>query len=64
MDFVEVPEPKAAKNRVHWDVQVDGAAGVQVLLGAGASLLRAKGGDISWHVMADPDGNEFCVFDD
>jgi catechol 2,3-dioxygenase-like lactoylglutathione lyase family enzyme len=64
MDFVEVPEPKATKNRVHWDVQVDSAAGVQALLEAGASLLRANGGDISWHVMADPDGNEFCVFDD
>ncbi|MDQ1749463.1 MAG: hypothetical protein QOE71_519 [Pseudonocardiales bacterium] len=64
MDFVEVPEAKTAKNRVHWDVQVDGSAGVQGLLEAGASLLRAKGGDISWHVMADPDGNEFCVFAD
>lgn len=60
IDFVEVPEPKTAKNRVHWDVQV---ADPQALIDAGARLLRPKGGDLGWHVMADPDGNEFCAFD-
>ena len=60
IDFVEVPEPKTAKNRVHWDVQV---ADPQLLVDAGARLLRPKGGDLGWHVMADPDGNEFCAFD-
>jgi hypothetical protein len=58
--FVPVPEPKTVKNRVHWDVSVDT---LQPLLDAGATLLRAKGGDITWHVLADPDGNEFCAFD-
>jgi hypothetical protein len=58
-DFVPVPEPKTVKNRVHWDVFGD----VDRLVAAGARVLRERGGDISWTVMADPEGNEFCVFD-
>jgi hypothetical protein len=27
-----------------------------------ATLLRERGGDLEWDVMADPEGNEFCVF--
>jgi hypothetical protein len=61
MDFVPVPEPKATKNRVHWDVT---APGVAALVAAGATLLREAGDDIHWHVLADPEGNEFCVFTD
>ena len=57
--FVPVPEPKAVKNRIHWDVY----ANVGDMEAAGATLLRAKGDEIGWHVMADPEGNEFCVFD-
>ncbi|HEX2905009.1 MAG TPA: VOC family protein, partial [Jatrophihabitans sp.] len=57
--FGPVPEPKTVKNRLHWDVEADPDA----LVAAGATLLRPKGGDIRWHVLADPDGNEFCVFD-
>jgi catechol 2,3-dioxygenase-like lactoylglutathione lyase family enzyme len=59
MDFVPVPEPKAAKNRVHWDVTV---AGVAPLIAAGATVLREPDAAIRWHVMADPEGNEFCAF--
>ena len=59
VDFVPVPEPKAVKNRIHWDVT---AAGVQPLLDAGARLLRARDDEIGWDVLADPEGNEFCVF--
>jgi hypothetical protein len=29
---------------------------------AGATVLREPGGDIGWHVLADPEGNEFCAF--
>jgi hypothetical protein len=58
--FGQVPEPKTVKNRVHWDVE---ARDPQLLLDAGASLLRARGGDIAWHVLADPEGNEFCVWE-
>jgi Glyoxalase-like domain len=55
----EVPGPKAVKNRVHWDVTV---TGLPPLTGAGATLLRLKDDEIGWHVMADPEGNEFCAF--
>ena len=58
MDFVPVPEPKTVKNRVHWDVTV---RDVSPLLDAGASVLRSPGGDVSWYVLADPEGNEFCA---
>jgi catechol 2,3-dioxygenase-like lactoylglutathione lyase family enzyme len=57
--FLTVPEPKTVKNRVHWDVE---AADPQLLIDAGATLLRPRGGDIAWHVLADPAGNEFCAF--
>jgi hypothetical protein len=59
MDFVPVPEPKAVKNRVHWDVTVPG---VQPLVEAGATMLREPDEDIGWWVLADPEGNEFCAF--
>jgi hypothetical protein len=59
MDFVPVPEPKTVKNRIHWDVTVPGVA---PLVRAGATVLREPGGDIRWHVLADPEGNEFCAF--
>jgi hypothetical protein len=59
MDFVPVAEPKTVKNRVHWDVTVPTVA---PLAEAGATVLREPGGDIGWHVLADPEGNEFCAF--
>ena len=57
--FGTVPEPKTVKNRVHWDVDVDD---VQALLDHGATVLREPDDVISWHVLADPEGNEFCAF--
>lgn len=60
MDFVPVPEPKTTKNRVHIDVTTDD---VEPLLVAGANVVHSKGdGGLGWHVLADPDGNEFCAF--
>ena len=59
MDFVPVPEPKTGKNRIHWDVTVPAVA---PLAEAGATVLREPDGDIGWHVLADPEGNEFCAF--
>jgi hypothetical protein len=59
MDFVRVPEPKTVKNRIHWDVT---APDVDVLVAAGARVLRRPDGEIDWTVLADPEGNEFCVF--
>ena len=59
MDFDRVPEPKTVKNRVHWDVVVPD---LPALLDAGATLLAKPSGDAYWHVLADPEGNEFCAF--
>ena len=58
MVFGTVPEPKTVKNRIHWDVWGDSAA----LIDAGATLFRARDDEISWDVLTDPEGNEFCVF--
>ncbi|SFK87476.1 VOC family protein [Geodermatophilus ruber] len=56
--FNPVTEAKTVKNRMHLDVVGDTAA----LLAAGATLLRARDGEVDWDVLADPEGNEFCVF--
>lgn len=53
--FVPVPEPKTVKNRIHWDVRGD----VAELQAAGARVLWEMP---RWVTMADPEGNEFCVF--
>jgi Glyoxalase-like domain len=58
MVFQWVPEPKTVKNRVHWDVWGE----TQSILSAGGSLLRRRDDEIGWDVLADPEGNEFCVF--
>jgi hypothetical protein len=60
--FNSVPEPKTVKNRVHWDVTLRDAS-VDDLVGAGATVLRSPDDDISWTVLADPEGNEFCAFE-
>ena len=53
--FQPVPEPKTVKNRLHWDVYGD----VDDLLARGATRLWELP---RWTVLADPEGNEFCVF--
>lgn len=62
VSFVAVPEPKAAKNRIHWDVTGSSAA----LIEAGARMIRPAAEDPEperrWDVLADTEGNEFCVF--
>lgn len=59
--FNPVPEPKTVKNRIHWDVVLDEAT-LDDLLAAGATLIRPADHEIRWNVLADPEGNEFCVF--
>jgi hypothetical protein len=59
--FAGVPEAKAVKNRIHWDVV---APDVSALVAGGARILREPDDDIFWHVLADPEGNEFCAFAD
>lgn len=62
--FVGVPETKTTKNRVHLDLGcADRPAEVARLLELGASYLAEHGaGEYRWTVLADPDGNEFCVY--
>ena len=62
-DFAGVPEPKAVKNRIHWDVTLAPGVAVDDLVRAGARVLRRPDDDVRWTVMADPEGNEFCVFE-
>jgi hypothetical protein len=57
--FVGVDEPKTVKNRIHWDVV---STDVPALEARGARVLRSPDRDVTWHVLADPAGNEFCVF--
>jgi glyoxalase superfamily protein len=62
--FIKVPEQKAAKNRNHLDLLIDGPADVDELVRLGAQVLgqhEVPGGSHTWTVMSDPEGNEFCV---
>jgi predicted enzyme related to lactoylglutathione lyase len=61
--FLRVPEGKTVKNRWHPDLRpTDQAAEVARLEGLGATRIDVgQGDDVTWVVMADPDGNEFCV---
>ena len=67
--FIQVPESKVVKNRVHIDLVPDTSIEVEVdrLTAAGARALEthedATGAedDGIWTVMQDPEGNEFCV---
>jgi hypothetical protein len=65
--FVPVPEPKTGKNRVHLDLATESAAHqaaeVERLLGLGAVRADIGQGDVPWVVLADLEGNEFCVLD-
>jgi predicted enzyme related to lactoylglutathione lyase len=63
--FAEVPEAKTVKNRLHLCLQPDEGREVEVerLLGLGASLVadQRRPDGTGWVVLADPEGNEFCV---
>jgi hypothetical protein len=62
--FVPVPEAKTVKNRVHIDVNPVGceqAAAVERLIELGARRVDVGQGEQTWVVLADPEGNEFCV---
>ncbi len=58
--FVRVPEPKVAKNRQHFDLRPVGSHAEEVgrLVTLGATVVRDDG---ELTVLADPEGNEFCV---
>jgi predicted enzyme related to lactoylglutathione lyase len=60
--LVRVPDPKVGKNRLHLDLNPDDQdAELRRLLGLGAKRVDVGQRDVSWIVMADPEGNEFCV---
>jgi len=77
LGFLRVPEGKTSKNRIHLDLQVSGGrhldaalrterieAMVARLVDSGGVVLRRDlqdGGSLDHAVMADPEGNEFCV---
>ncbi|MFF1517492.1 VOC family protein [Streptomyces sp. NPDC058305] len=63
--FNQVPEPKTVKNRVHLCLRPEGSRDEEVerLLGLGATFVgdhRNPDGS-GWAILADPEGNEFCV---
>ncbi|MEV6343093.1 VOC family protein [Actinoplanes sp. NPDC051851] len=67
LSFLDVPEPKRAKNRMHLDIRVGRSADqwqrieqkAAELVAAGATILHTTDGHHI--VMADPEGNEFCI---
>ena len=65
LEFLRVPDRKSVKNRVHPDVAPypgeDPAAEVTRLRGLGAVPADVGQGEVGWTVLADPEGNEFCV---
>lgn len=64
LTFARVPEGKAVKNRLHLDLNPadrEQHEEVRRLLDLGARHVDVGQGDVSWVVLADPEGNEFCV---
>ena len=65
LELLPSADPKTAKNRVHQDVAPvkgdDHAAAVAALREAGARQADVGQGEVSWTVLADPEGSEFCV---
>jgi predicted enzyme related to lactoylglutathione lyase len=67
IDIITVPEPKTVKNRVHVDLATTSAAHQADLIARledlGATPADVGQGDVPWMVLADPEGNEFCVLE-
>ena len=60
--FTPVPEAKKTKNRLHIDLRPDDQeAEVERLVDMGARHVDVGQHDVGWVVLADPEGNEFCV---
>jgi predicted enzyme related to lactoylglutathione lyase len=60
--FGAVPEPKTIKNRLHLDFRPDDRdTEVERMLALGATRADVGQGNESWVVLADPEGNEFCI---
>lgn len=64
MYFTTVPEPRTAKNRIHLDLIPPGdgqQAELARLAELGARVLEDQPAGVSWIVLADPEGNVFCL---
>jgi len=65
IDVLTVPENKTVKNRLHLDLRADGittSEELRRLLDLGAQRVDVgQSADVSWVVLADPEGNEFCL---
>ncbi len=60
--FLAVPDGKVVKNRIHFDFTPDDQqAEVDRVLALGAHPVDIGQGEQSWVVLADPEGNEFCI---
>jgi predicted enzyme related to lactoylglutathione lyase len=62
--FIPVPEAKTVKNRIHLDLNPSGADQAEELSrlkDLGATPVDIGQGDVPWVVLADPEGNEFCL---
>ena len=63
--FVRAPDEKAGKNRMHFDLNPDDQdAEVERALSLGATHVdigQSRDPDVTWKVLADPEGNEFCI---
>ncbi len=60
--FLRTPDAKAAKNRLHLDLRPDDQdAEVARVESMGAVRADIGQGDVSWVVLRDPEGNEFCI---
>src|SRR5947209_5378160 len=62
LGLIATPDAKIGKNRVHLDLRPhDQGAEVQRLEALGATRVDIGQREVPWVVMADPEGNEFCV---
>lgn len=60
--FIEVHDDKEVKNRIHFDLNpTDQAAEVERVLALGATKADIGQKETTWEVLADPEGNEFCI---
>jgi hypothetical protein len=62
IDFLKVPEAKTVKNRLHIDLRTtDVATATEQAIALGASRADDIYDGVSWQVLRDPEGNEFCL---
>lgn len=65
--FMKNPDEKRVKNRIHFDLVPDEGSTrdeqVKRAVELGATLLEDRRQDLGWAVLADPEGNEFCILE-